>query len=104
MATPAGTLAAARCPVPAANGCQISNAPREVSWIRLAIDLGAMTGTVTDELKACEDVDITTYVPKPMTRNAKAEGRFDKSDFVYIAKDDEYQCPSGQRASTGSTR
>jgi hypothetical protein len=50
------------------------------------------------ELKDCEDAGITTYVPKPMTSNAKAEGRFDKSDFIYIAKDDEYQCPAGQRA------
>ena len=49
------------------------------------------------ELKTCEEVGITTYVPKPMTSNAKAEGRFDKSDLIYIAKDDEYQCPAGQR-------
>ena len=33
-----------------------------------------------------------------MTSNAKAEGRFDKSDFIYIARDDEYQCPAGERA------
>lgn len=33
-----------------------------------------------------------------MTSNAKAEGRFDKSDFIYIAKDDEYMCPAGERA------
>ena len=58
-------------------------------------DRGYFNGT---ELKACEDVGITTYVPKPMTSNAKAEGRFDKSDFIYIAKADEYQCPAGQRA------
>lgn len=50
------------------------------------------------ELKICEDVGIAAYVPKPMTSNAKAEGRFDKTDFVYIARDNEYQCPSGQRA------
>ncbi|SDC23351.1 Transposase DDE domain-containing protein [Variovorax sp. CF079] len=50
------------------------------------------------ELKVCEDAGITTFVPKPMTSNAKAEGRFDKSDFIYIAKDDEYQCPAGERA------
>ncbi len=37
-------------------------------------------------------------LPKPMTSNAKAEGRFDKSDFIYIARDDEYPCPAGQRA------
>jgi transposase len=35
---------------------------------------------------------------KPMTSNAKAEGRFSKADFVYIRRDDEYQCPAGQRA------
>ncbi|QLA80307.1 IS1182 family transposase [Acidovorax sp. JMULE5] len=50
------------------------------------------------QLKACEDSGITTFVPKPMTSNAKAEGRFDKADFIYIAKDDEYQCPAGERA------
>jgi transposase len=58
-------------------------------------DRGYFNGT---ELKACEDAGITTYVPKPMTSGAKAEGRFDKSDFIYVAKDDEYQCPAGQRA------
>ena len=50
------------------------------------------------EIKACADAGIAAYVPKPMTSTAKAEGRFDKSDFIYIAKDDEYQCPAGQRA------
>jgi hypothetical protein len=50
------------------------------------------------ELKACEDAGIKTYVPKPMTSGAKAAGRFDKSDFIYIAKEDEYQCPAGERA------
>ena len=37
-------------------------------------------------------------VPKPLTSNSKADGRFDKQDFVYIASDDEYRCPAGQRA------
>jgi hypothetical protein len=50
------------------------------------------------EIKACEDAGITAFVPKPMTSNAKAHGRFGKADFIYIAKDDEYQCPAGQRA------
>ena len=50
------------------------------------------------ELKACEDVGVAALVPKPMTSNAKFEGRFDKSDFIYIARADEYQCPAGQRA------
>ena len=33
-----------------------------------------------------------------MTSNARAEGRFDKTDFVYIAHADEYRCPAGERA------
>jgi hypothetical protein len=33
-----------------------------------------------------------------MTSSAKAGGRFDKGDFIYIARDDEYLCPAGQRA------
>jgi hypothetical protein len=33
-----------------------------------------------------------------MTSNSRAEGRFDKQDFIYIAEDDEYRCPAGQRA------
>jgi transposase len=49
------------------------------------------------EIKACEEAGITPFVPKPMTSNAKAEGRFSKADFIYIARDDEYQCPAGQR-------
>ncbi len=50
------------------------------------------------EIKACEDAGISVFVPKPMTSNAKAKGRFDKADFIYNAQDDEYQCPAGERA------
>ena len=49
------------------------------------------------QIKACEDSGITAYVPKPMTSNSKAAGRFSKADFIYIRADDEYQCPSGER-------
>jgi transposase len=58
-------------------------------------DRGYFSGT---ELKACEDDGITTFVPKPMTSNAKADGRFDKADFVYLAKENAYCCPAGERA------
>jgi transposase len=56
------------------------------------------------QIKACDDAGIAAVLPKPMTSNAKAAGRFDKSDFIYIAKDDEYQCPAGQRAIYRFTR
>jgi transposase len=49
------------------------------------------------EIKSCAEHGIRTFVPKAMTSNAKAEGRFSKADFMYIARDNEYQCPAGQR-------
>jgi transposase len=58
-------------------------------------DRGYFTG---EEILNCEQAHITTLVPKPLTSNSKADGRFDKRDFVYIAQDDEYRCPAGQRA------
>jgi hypothetical protein len=48
-------------------------------------------------IKACEEAGITSYVPKPMTSNSAAAGRFSKADFIYIQRDDEYQCPAGER-------
>jgi transposase len=56
------------------------------------------------QIKACDDANIQAYVPKPMTSGAKFAGRFDKSDFIYIAKDNEYLCPAGQRAIYRYTR
>lgn len=50
------------------------------------------------QIKACAETDIDAMLPKPTTSNAKAEGHFDRSDFIHIAKGDEYQCPAGQRA------
>jgi len=40
------------------------------------------------EILACEEAGITVTLPKPMTSGAKAEGRFGKQDFVYLASED----------------
>ena len=63
--------------------------------LQAVADRGYFSGP---EIKACTEAGITPLVPKPMTSNAKAQGRFSKADFIYIAKDDAYQCPAGQRA------
>jgi transposase len=49
------------------------------------------------ELLACDQAGVTAYVPSFSTSNAKAEGRFDKRDFVYKADEDVYLCPAGER-------
>ena len=63
--------------------------------LRAYADRGYFSGA---EIKACDEAGIKAFVPKPMTSNAKAEGRFSKADFIYIKRDDEYQCPAGERA------
>ena len=49
-----------------------------------------------DQVRACDAIGVTPYVPKPMTSPAKAKGRFGKQDFVYVAQDDTYRCPAGE--------
>jgi transposase len=50
----------------------------------------------SEEILACEEASITVTLPKPMTSGAKAEGRFGKQDFVYVAEEDVYLCPAGE--------
>lgn len=73
----------------------------EKKQLKAYADRGYFMGT---QFKACHDAGIQAYVPKPMTSNSRAVGCFDKSDFIYIARDDEYQCPAGQRAIYRFTR
>jgi hypothetical protein len=51
----------------------------------------------SEEILACEEAGITVTLPKPMTSNSKAEGRFGKQDFRYVAQQDVYICPAGER-------
>ena len=51
-----------------------------------------------EELKACEDAGLATYLPKPQTSGNQAKGLFGKRDFIYKRDDDEYECPAGARA------
>jgi transposase len=51
----------------------------------------------SEEILACENAGITVTLPKPMTSNSKAEGRFGKEDFRYMAEEDAYICPAGER-------
>jgi transposase len=63
--------------------------------LKVLADRGYFSG---EQILKCEEADITPLVPKPLTSNAKAEGRFDKRYFIFIKGRDEYRCPAGQRA------
>ncbi len=51
----------------------------------------------SEEILACDEAGITVTLPKPLTSNSKAKGRFVKQDFVYVAEEDVYRCPAGER-------
>lgn len=51
----------------------------------------------SEQLRACEEVGLTVTLPKPLTSGAKAAGRFGKQDFIYVAAEDIYRCPAGER-------
>ncbi len=62
--------------------------------IEAVADRGYYSG---EEILACEEAGITVYLPKPLTSGINAKGRFGKQDFVYVAADDSYLCPSGEQ-------
>src|SRR6187200_1909742 len=85
---------------------QLANMARQardemaVETLEVVADRGYYDG---EEIRACEEAGITVTLPKPMTSNAKAAGRFGKQDFVYVAADDVYICPARERLTYRST-
>jgi len=69
--------------------------------IKAVADRGYFKG---EELKACEEAQIETYLPKPQTSSAQAKGKFGRRDFIYHPDDDQYECPAGERAKYRFTR
>jgi transposase len=79
---------------------QLSNMSRQAKEVigtdklDVVADRGYFKG---EEILACDEAGITTYLPQPQVSANIAKGRFSKRDFIYIANDDEYQCPAGER-------
>jgi hypothetical protein len=66
----------------------------DVDKLEAIADRGYFNG---EEIKACDDTGITVTLPKPMTSGAKSAGRFGKQDFVYLAEENAYRCPAGEK-------
>lgn len=62
--------------------------------LEIVADRGYFKG---EEILACQNAGMTPFVPKPLTSGSKAEGRFGKQDFLYMAEDNTYRCPAGER-------
>src|SRR3984885_3678479 len=63
--------------------------------LKVLADRGYFSGP---DIRACELAGIKAYVPKPLTSASRKKGLFTKRDFVYVARNDEYRCPAGERA------
>src|SRR5438552_16070316 len=50
-----------------------------------------------EEILACDEAGVMVTLPKPQTSEAKSEGRFGKQDFRYVAGEDIYICPAGEK-------
>src|SRR5262245_16012195 len=57
-------------------------------------DRGYFSG---EEILACDMAGITVTLPKPLTSGNKLKGRFVKQDFRYVAQEEVYLCPAGER-------
>jgi transposase len=66
----------------------------EVEELDAVADRGYYKG---EEILACQEAGITVTLPKPQTSHSAAKGRFGKQDFRYIADEDVYICPAGER-------
>ncbi len=76
-----------------ANMAGQAKAAMGVETLDVMADRGYFKG---EEILACGQIGVTPFVPKPLTSNAKAEGRFGKQDFVYNPNDNTYRCPAGE--------
>src|ERR1700688_3351604 len=68
-----------------------TKATLEAKNLDVIADRGYFSG---EEILECDKAGITVTLPKPMTSNAKAEGRFGKQDFRYVTEEDVYVCPT----------
>src|SRR5271167_2898369 len=70
-----------------------TKAALEVAKLDVVADRGYFN---SEEILACEEAGITVTLPKPMTSNSTADGRFGKPDFAYLSEQDVYRCPANQ--------
>jgi transposase len=62
--------------------------------LEVVADSGYFSG---EEILECDKAGITVTLPKSATSGNLLKGRFVKQDFLYVAEDDVYICPAGER-------
>jgi len=65
-----------------------------VDELQAVADRGYYSG---EQILACHQAGIAVTLPKPTTSGIEANGRFGKQDFRYVAEEDVYVCPAGEK-------
>src|SRR5499433_3031810 len=65
-----------------------------VDELQAVADRGYYSGA---EILACHQAGIEVTLPKPVTSGIEAKGRYGKWDFRYLAEEDVYVCPAGEK-------
>ena len=73
---------------------KLTKATLDVDHLDVVADRGYYN---SPEILACKEANITVTLPKRQTTNNKKRGRFVKADFRYVADEDHYICPAGER-------
>jgi transposase len=73
---------------------QLTKAALETERLEVVADRGYFS---SEQILACEEAGVTVTLPKPQTSGNRIKGRFVKQDFRYVASEDVYVCPAGEK-------
>jgi transposase len=73
---------------------QLTKAALETDRLEVVADRGYFS---SEQILACEEAGVTVTLPKPQTSGNRVKGRFVKQDFRYVASEDVYLCPAGEK-------
>jgi transposase len=73
---------------------QLTKAALETERLEVVADRGYFS---SEQILACEEAGVTVTLPKPQTSGNRVKGRFVKPDFRYVASEDVYVCPAGEK-------
>ena len=73
---------------------QLTQAALETDRLEVVADRGYFS---SEQILACQEAGVTVTLPKPQTSGNRVKGRFVKQDFRYVASEDVYVCPAGEK-------
>jgi transposase len=73
---------------------QLTKAALETDRLEVVADRGYFS---SEQILACEEAGVTVTLPKPQTSGNRVKGRFVKQHFRYVASEDVYVCPAGEK-------